>query len=606
MSSFQIPSLMRRLLLSALLALPAATQADIAPYVNDHAYDRGELGNYPIQEYKTTDLKSPRVNILQARPECKDGSYIFINPRGNAVRENGGPMIIDQEGTLIWMSTDYEQTYNMQVQTYRGEEYITFWSGNDAVGGHGAGHYYMLDKTYKQVRKIEAAGGLRGDLHEFRFTENGTALITSYDVQPADLSAVKDKEGSDGDPKDGYIWDSLFQEIDIETGELLFQWRASEHYEFEESYQGVGGRGGTQTYPHDYFHINSVYKDPWGNYLVSSRYMHTLTYINGTDGEVIWVLGGKRNMFKDLSDGAATNFSWQHDARWHDNYTSVTLFDNGAKTGEYTADYSRGLHIDLDQEAMTAKMRYQYINPNRVTSSSQGSVQILPNGHVQVGYGFNGLFTEFAQDGTPLCDIHFQPSARWESGDVQSYRALKFNWTATPYYPPAFNITDDTAYVSWNGATEVRRWVLQDSDYPVVDDEAWRPIETVEKLGFESSLKVIKDTKPYVRAAAVDENDRIIGVSETIDMGYLRENVESHSLHLDGADTWPIVGLICVVGLISIVMGTYRAISCLRPKKWQGLSSMPGIKSLRHRREQDAEQRAPLTAQPESAFRDDP
>jgi hypothetical protein len=34
--------------------------------------------------------------------------------------------------------------YNLQAQEYKGNKYITFWAGNDAVGGHGAGKYYMV------------------------------------------------------------------------------------------------------------------------------------------------------------------------------------------------------------------------------------------------------------------------------------------------------------------------------------------------------------------------------------------------------------------------------------------------------------------------------
>lgn len=30
------------------------------------------------------------------------------------------------------------------VQKYKDSNYLTFWAGNDAVGGHGAGAYYMV------------------------------------------------------------------------------------------------------------------------------------------------------------------------------------------------------------------------------------------------------------------------------------------------------------------------------------------------------------------------------------------------------------------------------------------------------------------------------
>ena len=55
--------------------------------------------------------------------------------------------------------------------------------------------------------------------------------------------------------------------------------------------------------------------------------------IDHINGEVLWNLGGKLNEFTDLSHGAAMDFSWQHDACWH-NDTIITLFDNAANLNE--------------------------------------------------------------------------------------------------------------------------------------------------------------------------------------------------------------------------------------------------------------------------------
>ena len=94
-------------------------------------------------------------------------------------------------------------------------------------------------------------------------------MITVYDVYPADPTAF-------GGSQNGCIWDSLFQEINIENGELIFQLRASEHYNLTDSYHSVDGRG-SRGDPWDFFRINSVEKDQWGNCLASARYVRTLT-----------------------------------------------------------------------------------------------------------------------------------------------------------------------------------------------------------------------------------------------------------------------------------------------------------------------------------------
>ena len=358
------------------------------------------------------------------------------------------------------------------------------------------------------MAKISAASGMEGDLHEFRFTEDGTALITVYDVHPANLTAF-------GGPQNGYILDSLFQEINIETGELIFQWRASEHYSLADSYHFVDGRGSCGD-PWDFFHINSVEKDPWGNYLVSARYVRTITYINGTTGSVIWVLGGRRNEFTDLSEGRATDFAYQHDARWHDNYTSISLFNNGAQAPNQkeNAQFSRAMKVAIDTKHMTATLVSQYINSQQILSLSQGLMQILPNGDVLVGYGHNAAFTEFAPNGVMLCDTHFGAASRFHSGDMQSYRVMKFNWTGHPTTKPSLAIVDNVAYVSWNGATEVHQWVIDTGEFSDGDDDSWQPVISATKAGFETRIELSRNLGSYIRVTAVDTEGRMIGASD--------------------------------------------------------------------------------------------
>lgn len=79
-------------------------------------------------------------------------------------------------------------------------------------------------------------GQLEGNMHDIRITENGTAVVMMYDTIPADLSAY-------GGPKNGYVTDGLFQEIDIADGSLVFEWRMSDHVPINATnydYRGTG------------------------------------------------------------------------------------------------------------------------------------------------------------------------------------------------------------------------------------------------------------------------------------------------------------------------------------------------------------------------------
>lgn len=300
-----------------------------------------------------------------------------------------------------------------------------------------------MNSSYDVVQKIGAANGLTADLHEFLITPEGTALVTVYEVYPYDSSRVGefDPETNPDNRAINWIWDGVLQEVDIETGEAVFEWRASEHVAVTESYRPIY-TGGSRGDPWDWYHINSINKDELGNYLVSARYTHSLTYIDGKTKETIWQLGGKSNMFMDLGEGHALDFCWQHDARFRsvntfpsiytppperEGFTTqlVTLFDNAAEDQHYLYghEYSRGMLLEVTYptpgtakatqmtsnfkqdgkyEPMmegetydmakvrsingtdpdyTVRVIKEYINPGLTRSSSQGNVQLVRQDH---------------------------------------------------------------------------------------------------------------------------------------------------------------------------------------------------------------------------------
>lgn len=558
-----------------------------SPFAYDESIDNGSWGYYPTSRYVTEEgLNGPHVNYLEWDSRCNDGMFTFITPRGWGIG-NPGPMILDQRGDLIWakhFDNQYGgQAYDFKVQKYGDEDYLTFWLGDDRVRGHGSGSYYMLNASYDVVHRVDAVNGLCADLHEFLITPEGTALLTAYDIIEHDLAILPDYQPDEETHASSYIWDCLFQEVDLKSGDLLFEWRASEHINVTATYRGVGP-GGTEDDPFDWIHLNSVEKDELGNYLISARYTHSLTYIDGKTGAILWNLGGRDNDFQDLSGGNATNFAWQHDARLispdsfpttydppeeQDGMTTtlVSLFDNAAEDLHY--DYglplSRGLILELtyptvksernprhagtqrkrdgvdlnDAKAQdingtnpdyTVRVIRSYENPQGVRSSSQGSVQVLPpmdgeDSKVLVGYGLNAVWTEFDANGSALCDVHYGAVTSWERGDIQSYRVYKFPWTGMPEQPPVVDISDDDVevYVSWNGATEVQDWILQCSDTVSSDELSWEDVLRVPKDGFETTITLPDDAEiaRYLRVIAIGKNDLRLdyGTSDLIDRG---------------------------------------------------------------------------------------
>jgi hypothetical protein len=331
--------------------------------------------------------------------------------------------------------------------------------------------------------------------------------------------------------------DSIFQEIDIESGEALFEWRASQHIDVSNSYTDVNEA--TQSDPWDVYHINSVEKDATGNYLISIRFLRALLYIDGKTGDVLWQLGGMDNSFADLSGGAATTFLGQHDAHFQQGDKFVTLFDNRADWYHQIDDQSKGTRVELDLVKMEARLDTLFTVPDaKILSTSQGSLQTLPNGHVLVGYGYNGVIAEFSAEGELLCSAYLQPSSTFGSGDVQSYRNLKFNWTAMPDTNPNLALADEKLYMSWNGATEVETWLLLGSDTEVREEIskeslAARGIDDVlliGKTGFETVYQLVAGhgVGRFVRVVALDREGRPLGASDVIDVGpaYATDAVE--------------------------------------------------------------------------------
>ncbi|KAF1345153.1 ASST-domain-containing protein, partial [Delphinella strobiligena] len=416
--------------------------------------------------------------------------------------------------SLVYRANEYilpntpgwaQETIGATVQTCNGTDYLTWWAGK-GLWGRKAGRYYITNNDYELVYNFSAIGLEYGDAHEFVLTPQCTALITSYQQRSYDLTMYN--------ITDGWLLDSYFQEIDLATNELLFEWRASDHIKLEDSYltTNMSGQGKKEWDGWDYFHINSVEKDLRGNYLISSRHMHALYYIDGKTGETKWTLGGKSNEFKDLSEGKAIDFAWQHHARWvSENLTSISLFDNRNSKYVYADDpVSRGMIIDLDVTARSVSLAAEYRAPDDIVSIREGSMQLLSDtpGNAMVGWGNEPGFTEYSANGTILFDVRLGPLLE-DRGTADNYRALKVNWTGSPTWAPKIAagsnktslmlplalsneslipIVNDTAFFSWNGATDLAKWIIltsSNSSHLNATSDIWK---TVSKSGFESSI----------------------------------------------------------------------------------------------------------------------
>ena len=464
----------------------------------------GTLGCDPAPRVRATAASAPagRANSFRTRPDlhppvievttqARDTApgYIFVAPK-NGPDEAGpgqdGCMILDNDGQPVWLNllrNEYFDVMDFKVQSYKGEKVLTWWVGHHT--GYGQGVYVIADSSYRELKRLVAGNGLKGDHHEFLITPQDTALITIYNKVGMDLSSV-------GGPVDGTVLDGIVQELDIESGEVIFEWHSRKHVELSES----------RISPYDHLHTNSIDIFDKDHLLISSRAKSTIFKLDRNTGEVVWRLGGERS---DFEMGPGTRFALQHDARPHPDGT-ITIFDNGSPS---TVEQSRGIVVEVDEDAMRATLVREYTHPDKLFSATQGSMQVLPNGNVFVGWGSSPAISEFNHEGELLFNASFPTEG-------ETYRAFRFPWKGFPEDSPAIAAESGqgdevTLYASWNGATEVASWQVLAGSGP----EELEPIGSAPRKGFETVV-ALNTSEPYVAVKARDGSGRALGTSHPV------------------------------------------------------------------------------------------
>jgi hypothetical protein len=446
----------------------------------------------PGELHTITGAKPPRLAVTHKAVAVAPG-YVFVAQKGGKAGTKGGTVIADNQGRIRWFRqlVNPAEATDFRTQTYQGKPVLTWWEGSISKAGVGRGSYVVYDDTYKKIASVKAGNALQGDLHEFRLTRRGTAFITVYHEVPLDLTSV-------GGPENGWAYDSVVQEIDVATGDVVFDWHSLEHVPLAESMQAnrEPAKHATKKRPLDYFHVNSIADAPDGNILISGRNTSAI-YLLARDGNVVWRLGGKKS---DFGPPAAVKFAFQHDAELHDG-NRLSLFDNGAIPK--VEPFTRPVVLQLDPARKQARVVKAFLHPLRFSSPFEGNLQLLGDGGAFVGWGGVRKVTEFS----PSAKVRFE--LKLPFGDT--YRGFRLRWTGRPGGKPAVAVAGDRVYASWNGNTDVARWeVLSGSDADHLSRIAGRPWS-----GLETMIQL--ETPPEaVAVRALDGSGRTLGTSETI------------------------------------------------------------------------------------------
>jgi hypothetical protein len=360
----------------------------------------------------------PPVTILTPEAGQADGDF-FISPYGDQSTYGNGPEILSPGGKVLWFKPvpAGQEAADFRVQTYHGQRVLTWWQGT-GLGGLSQGTDYIYNDHYQQIAAVNAGNDYSADGHEFLITPWNTALVLSYTTATADLTSI-------GGPADQTVIDGIVQEIDIQTGKVLFQWNSADHVPYSQSEQPLPASAST---PWDWFHINAVKVASDGSILIDARDAWTAYDVSLRTGNINWQLGGKDSTFTEAAasgqvlDNAGEIFAWQHDPEQIGKDT-YTFFDNES-SGTPELSTSREVTIKLNFRTKVATLVSSIDQPEGLVAASQGNAQTTQDA-VVVGWGALPYFSAFSRTGSLLFNAEFPAG-------VNTYRAYQFRWPSWP------------------------------------------------------------------------------------------------------------------------------------------------------------------------------
>ncbi len=450
------------------------------------------------------DLLPPIIDVLHRSAAARGDGNVLLTPlpspivhpeSNNAITIHpvgpGGPMIVDSAGHVVWFKqlSPPNVAANLRVQRYRGRRVLTWWQGPVTPSAFGLGEGVIANHSYRTIKIVRAGNGYPMDIHELEI-DGRDALFTIYSPVLVHLPGTDPGTLSP-------LLDAIVQEVDISTGLVVWEWHSYGNIPLADSYATPANSAS-----YDAFHINSIQSLDGGHVLLSARDTSAIYDVDKFGGRIAWKLGGKDSTFRLGSDA---RFYFQHDARMLPD-GRISLFDDEAGPPQQ-APSSRGLILSLSGHR--ASVSRQYLRPEDTSAQSEGSLQKLGGGRVFLGFGAQPFFSEFTGGGRLLYDAKLPD-------DDGSYRVYREPWRGTPAAAPAIEVARNgdssvSAYASWNGATNVRRWRL----YAGPAAGSLEPVATRPARGFETRIDADTSADEFA-VRALGRHGRVLARSATV------------------------------------------------------------------------------------------
>lgn len=430
---------------------------------------------------------------------------------GTPMIGQGGPLILNNKLQPVWFNPVATNVVSADLQqaTYQGKPVLLWWQGVITnTGATRSGEVVVVDQHYRKIATLTAQSPWIISLHDAVISA-GNIWVTVYrNVPDQNLAAY-------GGSPTGTVYDAGVQEYNLKTGTLMYTWDALNPggtpniplFDSEQPAPGLTAPGGAW----DAYHVNSVQVLPGNEILVSMRNTWAAYLIDTTTSKIVWALGGKpsADSFTIPSDA---RFAWQHDVQLLSGNQVSVFNDDCCKLvgpGKFAGPDgpSQGMVLRLNMASHTVSLVAAYPHAPPRDAAFLGSMQVLPNGAALVGWGSLPYLSEYSKSGKLLLD------AVWPGPD-QSYRALYTgSWIGTPYYPPSGAVRkshgNQTAYASWDGATQVAAWQVLAGP----SAKRLRLVGTARTNGFETAIALKKGAYKVYEVRALNAKRHVIGVS---------------------------------------------------------------------------------------------
>ncbi len=425
---------------------------------------------YSAAEQDTSHGRIPIMNVV-VDDSATPGTIYFSNLGFSIIPDSSYLFTLNEHGAIIKQRLlPYNHAFDFKMQP---NGLLTYFDWN-------AAKYYGMDTAWNIVDSFQVADGYLPDAHDLIVFPDGGYALLAVEQRSEDLHAAVVRGDSTAIVSGGVI------QIFDKSRNQIFNWRGFDHYEITDAIHE-----NLTEHIIDFEHANSLDFDSAGNIIMSNRHLCEVTKINGQTGDIMWRLGGAHSSFRLVGDSVW--FSYQHSARLLPN-GHLTLFDNSdfdsVEGAHEYFQHSRAVEYQLDTNAWTAQVVWQYHHTPETYGSAMGYVERLPNGNTLISWGADTLaITEVRPDNSTAFEMAMMYSN-------YSYRAIKYPAPMdTPVVHMAVGHGSNSQQplrvdVDMNGAITIENPTFEDQHVSmVVADVLGREVSTVSDMVVSTSSR---------------------------------------------------------------------------------------------------------------------